>query len=199
MVQGRPRVFVEQEVLDAAMLVFWEHGYEGSSITQLRNATGLSSASLYGAFGSKEGLFERVIQHYIAGPGRVSEITGDRTLDPLEALGAMVHGTIVMQSDPAHPRGCLVALSATIGAGGEADVAARRVVAARREADRTGIEECIRRGIDAEVIRGDVDPVAAATVVHSFVLGVSTQLLDGVPPDALHAAADLIIGGLGEA
>lgn len=197
MAQGRPRVFVEQEVLDAAMLVFWEHGYEGASITQLRTATGLSSASLYGAFGSKEGLFERVIQHYIAGPGRVSELVGDGTLGPLDALGAMLHGSIAMQSDPAHPSGCLVALSATVGGGGAPDVAARDVVAARRATDRAGIEACIRRGIEANTIRGDIDPTSTATLVHSFVLGVSTQLLDGVSPATLHAAADLVLGGLG--
>ena len=193
---GRPRAFVEHEVLDAAMHVFWRHGYEASSIAELRGATGLSAASLYGAFGSKEGLFERAIEHYIAGPGRVSELLGDLTLDPLDALGQMLHGTIAMQSDPAHPGGCLVALSATVGAGGDDDVAARRVVAARRAEDRSGIEACIRRGVDTGAVRVDLDPAISAIMVHSFVLGVSTQLLDGVPPAALHAAADLLLTGL---
>lgn len=194
--QGRPRTFVEHEVLDAAMQVFWRHGYEASSITQLRAATGLSSASLYGAFGSKEGLFERAIEHYIAGPGQVSELVGDLTLDPLDALGLMLHGTIEMQSDPAHPGGCLVTLSATVGAGGDDDVAARSVVAARRAEDRAGIEACIRRGADAGAIRADLDPAASAILVHSFVLGVATQLLDGVPPTALHAATELLLNSL---
>lgn len=194
--QGRPRTFIEHEVLDAAMQVFWRHGYEASSITQLRAATGLSSASLYGAFGSKEGLFERAIEHYIAGPGQVSELVGDLTLDPLEALGLMLHGTIEMQSEPTHPGGCLVALSATVGAGGDDDVAARSIVAARRAEDRAGIEACIRRAVDSVVIRSDFDPAASAILVHSFVLGVSTQLLDGVPPAALHTAADLLLNGL---
>lgn len=194
--KGRPRTFVEHEVLDAAMRVFWRHGYEASSITELRAQTGLSAASLYGAFGSKEGLFERAIEHYIAGPGGVSELVGDLTLDPLDALGQMLHGTIAMQSDPAYPGGCLVALSATVGAGGDDDVAARKTVAARRAEDRSGIEACIRRGVDNGAVRADLDPAISAIMVHSFVLGVSTQLLDGVPPAALHTAADLLLTGL---
>lgn len=194
--QGRPRTFVEHDVLDAAMQVFWRHGYEASSIAQLRSATGLSSASLYGAFGSKEGLFERAIAHYIAGPGRVSEFVSDLTLSPLDALNRTVHGTIDMQSDPAHPAGCLVALSATLGASGDDDVAARAVVAARRAKDRAGIETCIRRGVDTGAVRADVDPATTAILVHSFVLGVSTQLLDGIPPGTLHAAADVLLEGL---
>lgn len=194
--QGRPRTFLEHEVLDAAMLVFWRHGYEASSIAQLRAATGLSSASLYGAFGSKEGLFERAVEHYIAGPGRVSELVGDLTRDPLEALGSMLHGTIEMQSDAAHPGGCLVTLSATLGADGDDDIAARAVVAARRAEDRARIEACVRRGLAAGVIRAELEPAAMAIMVHSFVLGVSTQLLDGVKPAVLHAAADGLLAGM---
>ena len=165
-------------------------------MAQLRAATGLSSASLYGAFGSKEGLFERAVEHYIAGPGRVSELVGDLTRDPLEALGLMLHGTIEMQSDEGHPGGCLVALSATLGADGYDDAAARSIVAARRAEDRARIEACLRRGRAAGVTRAELDPEATTIMLHSFVLGVSTQLLDGVQPTALHAAADLLLDGV---
>ena len=65
--------------------------------TSGRRSTPRRRGSLYGAFGSEEGLFE----HYIAGPGAVSELVGDLTLDPLDALGQMLQWTIAMQSDPA--------------------------------------------------------------------------------------------------
>lgn len=194
--QGRPRTFDEQQVLDAAMRVFWQHGYEASSIALLREATGLSSASLYGAFGSKEGLFERAVANYVAGPGRVSDRVRDLTLEPLDAIASMLHGTIEMQSDQAYPGGCLVTLSATVGAGGDDDIAARNAVAGRRAEDRAGIEDCLRRGRAAGAIRSDLDLEAATVMVHSFVLGVSTQLLDGVPPTSVHSAADLIVNAL---
>lgn len=194
--QGRPRKFVEHDVLDAAMRVFWRQGYEATSIAQIREATGLSSASLYGAFGSKEKIFERVIEHYIAGPGQVSDLVGDLTLDPLDALDLMLHGTIDMQSNPEHPGGCLVTLSATVGADDDDDVAARSIVKARRARDRAGIESCIRRGVDAGAIGGSIDPRTSAVLVHSFVLGISTQLRDGVPRSELHAAAELLLFNL---
>ncbi|WP_271985629.1 TetR/AcrR family transcriptional regulator [Pseudoclavibacter terrae] len=192
--QGRPRVFDEQHVLDAAMRVFWRHGYEASTVAELRSVTGLSAASLYGAFGSKEGLFERAVEHYIAGPGRVSELVGDITLDPLVAVDRMLHATIEMQSDPAHPGGCLVTLAATVGA--EGDAPARAVVTERRVLDRARIADCLRRGITDGVMRSDLDPDVAALLVHSFMLGVSTQILDGVRPAELHRAADLVVEGL---
>lgn len=194
--QGRPRNFVEDEVLDAAMHVFWQCGYEASTMARLRAATGLSSASLYGAFGSKEGLFERTVQHYVAGPGQVSELVTDSLADPVQALSLMLHATIDMQSDPSHPGGCLIALSATVGSSGSDDIAARNIVADRRAQDRAAIEDCLRRALDAGQIDAELDPAVAAVLVHSFVLGISTQLLDGVPAASLHSSAELLLGGL---
>ncbi|WP_160167872.1 TetR/AcrR family transcriptional regulator [Nocardiopsis prasina] len=155
----------------------------------------LSSASLYGAFGSKKALFERALAHHVAGPGRVSEIVGDPTLGPITALTCMLFDTIYIQSDPSHPRGCLVANSATVGATGDDDVDARRIVAARRADDRARIEDCLRRGITVEALRADLDAGSAALVVHSFVLGISTQVLDGVGAESLHASARTIVDG----
>lgn len=54
---GRKRSFDDDEVLARARKVFLEHGYEGTSIDALVKATGLLRGSLYGAFGSKRGMF----------------------------------------------------------------------------------------------------------------------------------------------
>ena len=61
---GRPREFDECTALDAAMGVFWKNGYEGTSLTDLTDAMGINRPSLYAAFGSKEGLFRRVMDRY---------------------------------------------------------------------------------------------------------------------------------------
>jgi AcrR family transcriptional regulator len=61
---GRPREFDEDEVLRAALRVFWEKGYESTSLSDLLAAMGLTKSSLYKAFGSKEALFWRVVERY---------------------------------------------------------------------------------------------------------------------------------------
>lgn len=61
---ARPREFDENEVLDKAMMCFWEKGYESASIKDLEAATGISRISLYNAFGDKEGLFVAVQNKY---------------------------------------------------------------------------------------------------------------------------------------
>ncbi|SDW60382.1 TetR/AcrR family transcriptional regulator, transcriptional repressor for nem operon [Amycolatopsis xylanica] len=62
---SRVREFDTDEVIQKAMEVFWTHGYEGTSIQDLAEATGLGRGSLYAAFGSKHGLYELALQRYV--------------------------------------------------------------------------------------------------------------------------------------
>ena len=57
---ARPREFDEQAVLNAAMNLFWELGYQVTSMRDLAVETGLTSPSLYNAFGDKRALYLRV-------------------------------------------------------------------------------------------------------------------------------------------
>lgn len=61
---GRPREFDPEQVLDAAMAVFWKKGYAGTALAELESATKLGRQSLYGAFGDKRALFARVVDRY---------------------------------------------------------------------------------------------------------------------------------------
>ena len=58
---GRPRGFDEQDAVAAATTVFRERGYAATSVDDLVAATGVHRGSLYGVFGSKHGLFLRVL------------------------------------------------------------------------------------------------------------------------------------------
>ena len=61
---GRPCEYDEERALDGAMLVFWQKGFGGTSITDLEQATGMKRQSLYNAFGDKLELFARVLGRY---------------------------------------------------------------------------------------------------------------------------------------
>lgn len=77
---GRPREFDAEAVLSCAMDMFWRDGFAHCSIAQVSAATGLSSSSVYNAFGSKHDLYLAVF---------------DRYLDFVDEamLGPMLHGT----------------------------------------------------------------------------------------------------------
>ena len=60
--RGRPRAFDPDAALRTALDVFWERGYEGTSMNDLVAAMGIASASIYAAFGSKAELFRRTMR-----------------------------------------------------------------------------------------------------------------------------------------
>ena len=63
---ARPREFEQTEVLRRAMLLFWEKGYEATTLADLLEATGLSKSSLYDTFGDKRRLFLAALDVYRA-------------------------------------------------------------------------------------------------------------------------------------
>jgi TetR/AcrR family transcriptional repressor of nem operon len=61
---GRPRQFVREEVLDKAIVLFWQQGYEATGVAQLSETLGIGKQSLYGTFGDKRGLYIAAIRRY---------------------------------------------------------------------------------------------------------------------------------------
>lgn len=62
----RPKDFEPDDVADAALQVFWQRGYAATSVQDLVEGTGLARSSLYNAFDSKHGLYQRALQRYQA-------------------------------------------------------------------------------------------------------------------------------------
>ena len=58
------------KAVDRAMILFWRKGYEGTSLSDLTGGLGITRPSLYAAFGSKQGLFRKVLERYVEVPSR---------------------------------------------------------------------------------------------------------------------------------
>ncbi len=104
MAVGRPREFDPDRVEDVAMKLFWKHGYDGVSISDVTAATGVNRRSVYAEFGSKAALFDRAKERYLAGPGGyLAEALARPTAR--DVAEAMVHGAADTVSG--EPHGCL--------------------------------------------------------------------------------------------
>ena len=61
---GRTRKYDRQVVLDKAMGLFWQKGFQATSMAEMAQTTGLNTASMYKEFGDKNGLFEGALERY---------------------------------------------------------------------------------------------------------------------------------------
>ena len=104
---ARPREFDRTHVLDQAMRVFWEHGYDGASISALTSSMGINSPSLYMAFGSKEALFQEVLHHYHESR-EAHRVWTSKGRTAREVAERMLYGSTAWLTDPAEPKGCLL-------------------------------------------------------------------------------------------
>lgn len=108
---ARPRLFDEQDIVDKAMDLFWTHGYEGTSVTDLTAELGVHAGSLYRTFGDKHALFMRALARYRetqAEPLAPALLAGGPVLPRIRAV---LLGFIELAAEQEKPRGCLVANS----------------------------------------------------------------------------------------
>lgn len=186
---GRPRTFDRDAAITQAMHVFWEHGYDATSLAQLKASIGggISAPSFYAAFGSKQALFTEVMDRYLNTHGRVTESLFDEALPPREAIERTLRRSAKMQCEPEHPRGCLVALGLMSACSEESQLISQPLANARA-VNRTGIVACVERAIASGELPTTVAPEAFATMIDSFLLGLSPLARDGVPHATLDAA-----------
>ncbi|MFD9701684.1 TetR/AcrR family transcriptional regulator [Lentzea sp. NPDC059081] len=184
---GRPREFDADEALDRAMLVFWEHGYEGASLATLTGAMGISTASMYATFGNKEQLFRQALQRYDDGPSAyvVAALAAPTALDVARALLA---GSISTTTGPDRPRGCLGVQGAL--ATGEAGREIRTLLDDWRNSGHTRIHERFRRAVDEGDLPQGTDPELLARYVHTLQAGIAVQAAGGVSAGDLRKLAD---------
>ncbi|MBR7631856.1 TetR/AcrR family transcriptional regulator [Janthinobacterium lividum] len=178
---GRPRTFDRQAAVEQAMFLFWQQGYESTSLSQLKASLGggISAPSFYAAFGSKEALFREAAQCYLDTFARVTECLWDDSLAPRAAIELALRQSASMQSEPGHPPGCMVALGCMSAPTAEHAAVAAPLTQSRTRT-RAGFVRCVERGMASGDLSGDMDAVALASVFDSFLSGVAIQARDGV-------------------
>jgi AcrR family transcriptional regulator len=176
--RGRPRTFDPDVALQQALDVFWERGYDGTSLNDLADAMGIASASIYACFGSKEDLFRKVMVLY----GTTSGEPPRRALREQPTAHAAVHAMLRATADeitrPGTPPGCMLVLAGLTGA--VENEAVRELLADRRRNQFTTIKDRLARGVtDADLSTPPAGLDAIARYYTTVVHGLSVQARDG--------------------
>ena len=180
---GRPLSFDRDKALQAALLQFWQTGYETTSVAELTHAMGITAPSLYTAFGDKESLFLECLEKYAnPGPKTTPELIAEAP-SARQAAQQLLELSARWFTQRDAPAGCLVASAASSGS-----VHSQRVRAALkniRDANRSALQKRAERDIREGHMPKTANAQALASMTMAIVQGMSTLARDGVGQKAL--------------
>lgn len=173
------------------MMQFWAHGYEGTSISDLTAAMGVTAPTLYAAFGSKEQLYREALQQYfLLGVGGWDAALLDGT-PAYTLLRESMRTAATRFSQPDRPPGCMIS-TASLYCAAENE-AARQIAADLRDVSFRMLVGKLERSKAAGELPAEVNEVALARFYSAVVEGMSVQAVDGASTAELLALVDVAL------
>jgi AcrR family transcriptional regulator len=182
---ARPRSFDPDEALDAARDVFWQKGFQRTSLDDITAATGLAKPSLYAAFGDKNALFLKVLDRYHARIVANAERILKEGPSARDAIERWLKGFVPFCSGLKGSRGCLSVNTAADGASDQKEIR-KRIERFNRKLEQL-LSSRLRAG--RAQFSGTFDPDDAAHAIMAVYLGLMVLAKDA--PDAARVRATL--------
>jgi TetR/AcrR family transcriptional repressor of nem operon len=188
----RAKEFNPEAVLEQAMELFWEQGFEATSAQDLVDHTGLNRSSLYNTFGSKHELYLRALDHY----RERDADTFDRLLDQFNSARAALRHLLeeAMPTDDGHPRGCFLACATMERAHCDEQTCER--VRESFAQMRDGFEALVEYGQAQGEFASDRDPEAVAHSLTNTYFGVQTMAKLDLPATVFEDVVDEAVWAL---
>ena len=192
---ARPPKYDDDQILDRALRLFWTRGWSATSIRELEVELDLKAPAIYRRFGSKDGLSQAVLDHYV---DRVVRRRIEKYLpaegDPIDNIRAFLVSAVTVPADGGPLIGCLLTTTALEGP----DVSPE--LGAALNAGQRVIEAALRRELgrahDSGVLAVGLDVDGALGVLTLAWHGLMVLARSGEPADQLvhraHAAADAV-------
>jgi AcrR family transcriptional regulator len=167
---ARPRSFDRDAALEQAMRLFWERGYEETSIGDLTRALGIAAPSLYAAFGDKRRLFEEAVELYERQPNTPIAAGADEPT-ARAMVERILERAAVEYTLPGQPKGCFIISEPLLGA------------------HRAATDRMLRERLAACELPPGTDAGALAAYVNAVLAGMSSRARDGAGGDELREIA----------
>jgi AcrR family transcriptional regulator len=183
---GRPLSFDRETALHQAMLVFWRHGYEATSLSDLTAAMGVTAPSIYSAFGDKKRLFLEAIDRYLS-ETVTSESVISQAPTAREAASGLLRAAAIGFTGTNTPSGCLLASSAISCSAAAADV--QKALAVIRRKIEMRLKNKIVQAVQIGEMGAEIDAEATAAHIMAVIQGMSTLARDGATREKLMRVA----------
>lgn len=189
--RGRPRSFDKAEAAQKAALVFWKHGYEGTSVEDLTAAMGITTQSLYAAFGSKEELYRQALDWYERAVGVAARRFLGEESNVIRAIERTLQNLARLFTSDNLPRGCMRS-TAMLGCAVEHNEIAKHA-SRLRAATVQSIKDRLDQGVRDRQLQPGSKTAVLAGFIHTVIVGMSVAAQDGATEADLRPYAALAV------
>lgn len=176
------------------MLLFWERGFEGSSMADLTRVMGLNPSSIYAAFGDKHALFSLAVQRYLGSRALyATDALAEPTLE--RVIRALFNNTVAFLTTPGHPPTCMT-LAGAMGCSVDA-APARDLMTEIRRQNEVAIKERLQRARNAGELPKKVHINDYTRYLSTLLAGLSIQAANGSTKAELKRTAQMALRHLG--
>ena len=176
------------------MLLFWERGFEGTSMADLTQAMGLNPSSIYAAFGDKHALFSLAVKRY-------RDIRAQYATKALEqptlekVLRALFDNTVTFLTTPGHPPTCMT-LAGTMGCGVDA-TPARDLMTEIRKQNQLAMRERLLQARKSGELSKEINVDDYTRYLSAILAGLSIQAANGSTKAELKRTSQMALRHLG--
>ena len=188
---SRTRQFDERQALTAAILQFWEKGYEGTSLQDLEEAMGLTRTSIYNAFGNKRQLFERVLSCYQESVLASLFVAMDSAANIRDGVRRLLDAALGIHFDKDNPGGCLVVLSVLESE--QHDEHSRAMLEQTMQELKRLLQSRLTQAKKTGELPADLDAAGMATTIAATMAGMMVLGKAGYPKSALRKTIGQVV------
>ena len=176
------------------MLLFWERGFEGTSMADLTEEMGLNPSSIYAAFGDKHALFSLAVKRYLDSRAQYAvKALEEPTLE--RVIRALFNNTVAFLTTPGHPPTCMT-LAGAMGTSVDA-TPARDLMTEIRKLNEVAIKERLLKARKSGELSKDINVDDYTRYLSSILAGLSIQSANGSTKAALKRTAQMALRHLG--
>ena len=187
--RGRPKGFERMDAVRAAMTLFWERGYEGTSFDDLTAVMGINASSFRNTFKTKEALYREATDLYVSETGAWFVGVLSKETDVRRAFARLLEETAALYTRDDLPSGCMISLAATHTAPAQATL--RTMMLTHREEAETVMAERLKKGQMEGQLSADIDTETLAAFFNTVFRGMAVQARDGATRARLLEVAKL--------
>jgi TetR/AcrR family transcriptional regulator, transcriptional repressor for nem operon len=167
---ARNREFDEQKVIETAVNLFWNKGYNAVSTQDLIDAFGISRSSMYGAYKDKRSLFILALQNYRQTASQSMIAVLNNHVSFIETITLLLNQIIKENITDNQTKGCFIVNTAIELAPHDQDIL--KIIQENRENIIVALSQAIKKGIENKELSNKNNPEALANYFYNLINGL---------------------------